>query len=264
MYVTALDSSGAPVPFLNPEDITIREDRTAREILDVTPAADPMEIVLLVDNSQAAEPYIRDYRQALPAFIQAIAADETGARHQVSIVTLADRPTINTDYTLDLALAAKGSERIFSLPGSGAYLLDAIVEVSRGITRRTARRPVIVAVSTEGPEMSNRSYPAVVEPLRGTSAAFHVVTVGRPLNNNQDRGIVLDMGSKNSGGSYNTVLMSTGLMTKLKSLANELTHQFKVTYARPQSLIPPEQITVAAVRSGLTVRGTPAREVRER
>lgn len=262
MYVTALDSSGAPVEFLTPEDITIREDRNAREILDVTPAADPMELVLLVDNSQAAEPYIRDYRQALPAFIQAIADDATEARHQISIVTLADRPTVNTNYTLDLKAVATSAERLFSMPGSGSYLLDGIVEVCRGITRRTAVRPVIVAVSTEGPEMSNRSYPAVIEPLRATGAAFHVVTIGRPLNNNQDRSIVLDLGTKNSGGSFNTVLISTGLTAKMKALANELTHQFKVTYARPESLIPPEQITVAAARSGLTVRGTPARDVR--
>ena len=33
---------------------------------------------------------------------------------------------------------------------------------------------------------------------------------------------------------------------KLTQLADELTHQYKVTYARPQSLIPPEQVTVAA------------------
>ena len=43
---------------------------------------------------------------------------------------------------------------------------------------------------------------------------------------------------------------------KLKLLADELTHQYKVTYARPQSLIPPEKVTVAAARPGMTVRGT--------
>ncbi len=260
IYVSALDSKGLPVPSLGPNDIIVREDRTSREILDVTPAADPMEIVLLVDNSQAADQYIRDYRQALPAFIRAIEADETGAKHQVSIVTLAERPTINTDYTLDLALAIKGAERIFAIPGSGTYLLDAIIETSRGISKRTAARPVMVALTTDGQEMSDRTYAPVLETLRAAGAAFHVVVIGRQMNSDHDRSIVLDMGSKDSGGGYNTTLTGSGLTNKMKQLAAELTHQFKVTYARPRTLIPPEKISTAATRPGLTLRGTPARE----
>ena len=39
-------------------------------------------------------------------------------------------------------------------------------------------------------------------------------------------------------------------------LARQLLHQYKVTYARPQSLIPPDRVTVAAAKPGLTARGT--------
>src|SRR5689334_12012858 len=62
-YVSAVDQSGAPVPSLSPDDVVIREDKVAREVLSVLPATEPMEITLLVDNSQAAEPYIRDLRE---------------------------------------------------------------------------------------------------------------------------------------------------------------------------------------------------------
>jgi hypothetical protein len=37
-----------------------------------------------------------------------------------------------------------------------------------------------------------------------------------------------------------------------------------VTYARPQSLLPPERVTVTAAKPGLTVRGTPMKAERER
>ncbi len=264
VYASVLDSAGAPVATLATTDVVIREDKVQREVLDVTPAADPMEIVLLVDNSEAAEQYIRDYREALAAFIKAIAADETGARHQVSLVTLAERPTINTNYTLDLDLAVKGAQRIFATPDSGAYLLDGIIETSQGIKKRTAVRPVIVAITTEGPELSGRSYQAVLESLRASGAAFHVIVIGTPTDRNYDRSVVLDTGSRNSGGGFDTILSGTALARTLRRVADELTHQFKVTYARPQTLIPPEQITVSAGKTGLTVRGTPAREVRER
>src|SRR6266536_1852977 len=66
IYTSALDQSGEPVPNLGPADFVVREDKVAREILNVVPATDPMQIALLVDNSQASDPFIRDYREALP------------------------------------------------------------------------------------------------------------------------------------------------------------------------------------------------------
>jgi hypothetical protein len=50
----------------------------------------------------------------------------------------------------------------------------------------------------------------------------------------------------------------------MKQVATELTHQYRVTYARPQTLIPPEQVTITAAKPGLTVRGTQMKTVRER
>ena len=54
MYVSVLDKAGAPVPDLGPADFIVREDNVAREVLRVAPATDPMQIAILVDNSQAA------------------------------------------------------------------------------------------------------------------------------------------------------------------------------------------------------------------
>ena len=264
IYASALDQNGAPVPNLGPADFLVREDKVAREILSVAPATDPMQIAVLVDNSQAADPFIRDYREAIPTFINAIAADETGAKHQIAIITLAERPTINTDYTFDMALAIKGAQRIFSISGSGTYLLDGIIETSQGIVKKGLTRPVILAITTEGPEMSDRQYMTVLEPLRASGAAFHVIVVGNPRNNNYDRSVVLDMGTRDTGGRNDTILTGTGLTNRLKQVATELTHQYRVTYARPTTLIPPEQVTIAAAKSGLTVRGTDMKTQRER
>jgi hypothetical protein len=263
VYVSALDESGAPVQNLDIRDIEVREDKVAREILSVAPAADPMQIVLLVDNSQAADPIVRDLREALTTFITTIGADPSGTKHELSIVTVGERPTINTDYTTDLAKATKGAQRIFAQRGSGTYLLDGIIETSKGIMKRGSTRPVIVAIATEGPELSERVYQAVLEPLRESGAAFHLIGVGMPRNDDHDRSIVFDMGTKDSGGRYETVLAPSGLANRLKQVAIDLTHQFKVTYSRPQTLIPPEQVTVTAVKPGLTVRGTAMKPVRE-
>jgi len=264
IYASALDQNGAPVADLGPSDFVVREDKVAREILKVAPASDPMQIVLLVDNSQAADPFIPDYREGIPAFISTIAADETGARHEISIVTLAERPTLNTDYTTDADRLIKGAQRIFSISASGNYLLDGIIETSKAITKRGSTRPVIVAITTEGPEMSDRVYQSVLEPLRASGATFHVLIVGTPRNNNHDRAVVLDMGTKDSGGRYDTIMTSNALAARMKQIATDLTHQYRVTYARPDSLIPPEHVTIGPAKPGLTVRGTPMKVVRDR
>ncbi len=264
IFASALDQNGAPVSNLGPADFVVREDKAAREILSVTPASDPMQIALLVDNSQAADEYVRDYREALPAFINAIAADQTGARHEIAIVTLSERPTINTEYSTDAARLVKGAQRIFAMPGSAAYLLDGIIEISQGLSKRGARRPVIVAITTEGPEMSDRQYTTVLEPLRASGAALHVVVLGMRRNQDHDRSVVLDMGTRETGGRHDTLFTGTALTGRLRQVATELTHQYRITYARPQSLVPPEQITIAAAKPGLTVRGTPMKPERER
>ena len=74
MYVSVVDQAGNPVPDLGPSDFVIREDKVAREVLKVEPATDPMHVALLVDNSQAAESYVQEYRQAFTAFTAAMTA----------------------------------------------------------------------------------------------------------------------------------------------------------------------------------------------
>jgi len=264
MYVSVLNDAGAPVPDLGPADFVIREDNAAREVLKVAPAEEPMQIAVLVDTSQAARDDIAHIRTALPPFVAAM----TAARSQVSLIAIGERPTVFTNYTTDAAELSKGIGRIWPLPDSGAYLLDAIVEVCQGFKKREATRPVIVSITTEGPELSNLHHDQVLEPLRASGAAFHAFTLGRPSASQSDevraRNIVLDEGPRTTGGHRRDLLTSMALAGQLTQLANELNHQYRVTYARPQSLIPPERVTVAAAKPGLTARGTLIKEQQAR
>jgi hypothetical protein len=258
MYVSVVDQSGTPVSDLGASDFVVREDKVAREILRVAKATDPMQIALLVDNSEAAERYVRDYREALTAFVTEVTADPA-IKNQVAIITVGERPTINTDYTSNREQVIKGAQRIFSLAGTGSYLLEGIIETADGIVKRAGTRPVIVAVATEGPELSDRVYSHVLERLGASGAAFHVLVIGKPIVAPLDLAVTFDRGTKIGGGRYDNVLASSALTMKMKQLAAELTHEYLVTYAHPDSLIPPEQVTVSTPRQGLTARGTQAK-----
>ncbi len=109
---------------------------------------------------------------------------------------------------------------------------------------------MIVAITTEGPELSDRQYMTVLEPLRDSGASLNVVTVGNPRNNNYDRSVVIDMGTRDTGGRNDVIMTGTALTERMKQIATELTHQYRVTYARPDTLIPPDQVTIAAAKPG--------------
>jgi hypothetical protein len=70
---------------------------------------------------------------------------------------------------------------------------------------------------------------------------------------------VFDQGGRLTGGRREMVLTSQALPDMLRSLAAELSKQYKVTYARPDTLVPPETVTVSVTRPGYVARGTLAR-----
>jgi VWFA-related protein len=264
MYVSVVDKAGASVPGLTPADFVIQEDRMTREVLRVERATEPMNLAVLLDNSTRATPFQRDYREALATFITTLNADvPAGSRHQIAIITLASRPTIVSDYSPDQAQLLKKALAIFAMPETGTYLLDGIIETSTGIIKRGLTRPVILAITTEGPELSDRRFQAVLQPLKESGATLHIVRVGFLENLSEDRAIALDQGSKSTGGRNENILVSTALSGLLKQIANDLAHQYKVTYGAPAALIPPESVTVSVNKPGLTARGTLVKEIRQ-
>ena len=269
MYVSVVDEAGAPVPDLGTSDFVVREDNVAREVLAVAPADEPMQIAVLVDTSQQARNDISHMRTALPGFVTALTnPNEAGRKNEVAIVAFGERPQIFTDYTTNAAELQKGVNRIWSQQGSGAYLLDAIVETSQGFKKREAKRPVIVALVAEGRELSYRYHEQVLAPLRDSGAIFYALMIGTPVNDLSDEGrsrsIVTDQGPAMTGGRRDQLLTPMALTDRLKGLASELTHMYRVTYAHPQTLIPPEKVTVATTRTGATARGRLAKEQQDR
>jgi VWFA-related protein len=260
LFVSVLDQGGAPVPGLGPDAFVVREDGRAAEVLRVSRATEPIDIAILVDNSQAATPHISDLRTAIQSFAERM----TKAGHHVAIVGLADRPTILSDYTTDAAQARKGINRLFAQPGSGTTLLDAINDISRGLQKRDAERRAMIVITTEGTDFSTPNHDRAIDSIRASGGSFNALVITRPggadLNTDEarSRGIVLDQGPRASGGRYTQLLSSMALKGELDQVATDLENQYHVVYARPASLVPPQKTEVTVKQPGLTVRGTPA------
>ena len=253
IYVSVVDDKGAAVPGLTMRDFAVREDGSAREVLSAEPATEPLDVMLLVDDSQAATATIPYLRDGLTKFVEAMQG-----KAQIGIVTIGERPTSVAEYTTDAAALKKGIGRIFARPGSGAYLLEAVRDVSRGLQRREGPRPVIIALTTEGVEFSNLQYERVLEDLRKSDATFHALAIGSPAPMTSDelrnRGMLLAEGTKESGGRRDQLLTPMAIPERMQQLAGELLNQYLVTYGRPDTLIPPEKVQVTTTRQGLTAR----------
>lgn len=259
LYVSVVDTAGAPVTDIETREFVVKEDGVTREVLKSTKATDPMQIALVVDNSQAAANDISNLRDSIRAFIAGL-----GDRDEVALISVADRPTIMVDYTTNRRALEDGIGHVFAPPGSGAKLLEAIVEVSRGIQKRNPDRPVIVLVTTEGPEFSDLHEKYVLDALEKSGAAMHAVILTSPdadisSDRARTRSIVLNRGTEASGGLKDPILTSQNLPARLGQIAAEISNQYRVTYSRPESLIPPEKIQVGVTREKLSARGTPVR-----
>ena len=234
MYVSVQDENDHPVVDLTVSDFVVREDGVLREVLRVQRATEPMQVALLVDNSSAAAPYLRDLRDGLGEFVKQISGD-----HQVAVITFGGR--------------------IFPRPSSGSLLLDAIYSAAQGLERREATRPVIVAVTAAGTEYSNRPYQAVLRLIESAGATFHTVvmtTGGASFDTgSRYRDMVLDRGTERTGGRRIDLLRGQFFREALNEIAEELLSQYLLVYARPDTLVPPEEIALSTTLPSLTVRG---------
>jgi VWFA-related protein len=258
-FTSVLDAAGEPVQDLAAGDFTVYENGVAREVLDVTRSADPLRIALLVDTSEAIDNDVSNVRDAVRDFIRAV-----NGVHELALYEFGGRPALLADYSRDLTAHQAAARRLIARPGTGAYLLDAILEASRDLRKREDLRPVIVVISSDGPEFSDRYHRMVLDDLRSTGATLHSFLIEDrtvPLDRSRsvrEREFTLAEGTRGTGGRREHLLTSMSLDERLRDLAVELKNQYQIVYSRPESLVPPERLDVRVTRAGLTARGAQA------
>lgn len=265
VYITATADKGAPAHDLTAADVTVKEDGTARTVLEVRPAAEPMQVVMLVDDSGAG---IQHVRKGVADFIRIVQR-----MAEIAVISTAGQNTVMVDFTSDPGALMNGVNRLATRTTSGGYLLDAIAESARTLTRREAPRPVIVVLALEGKEFSNVAAVQVLDAVRRSRAVVHVVSVGMPtlktmtswnqrptdsiheaLDETMARNTVLAEAPRRSGGRLEQVGQATGIPTRLSEIAYDLRDQLVVTYSRPAGAKPAERIEVSVTRKGIKVR----------
>jgi VWFA-related protein len=253
VYVSVLDNKDAPVAGLGAADFQVREDGATREVLRAGPATAPFQIVLLVDDSEALNPALQPMREGLTKFVE-----KMQGHAEIGLVTIGERTTSLVQSTTDVNALKRGITRIFPRPGSGAYMLDGILDTSKGFEKRKAERPAIIGITMDAIEFSNLHWEQVLKTLDSSGATLHMLSIGSPSSSLADEKKNLNQliaeGTKDTGGRRDQVLATSGIPEALLRVADDLLNQYVVTYGRPDRLIPPEKLQVTSTKPGVTVR----------
>ena len=157
VFTSVVDQNGVPVDSLTSTDFVVRENGVTREILRAEQATDSVRVAVLVDTSQEIRNDIIDLRQGLRQFVS-----ELDRRHHVALIGFGGPPTVLVNYTQDLKRLETGINRLVARPGTGSYLLSAIIDTSRQLRKQRDLRRVMVIVTAQGPEFSvNHQYRVV-------------------------------------------------------------------------------------------------------
>jgi hypothetical protein len=121
-------------------------------------------------------------------------------------------------------------------------------------------RPALVAfVAEAGAEFSQTDRPRVARALQRAGATLWVVVLQAPAGGllttteNRERAAVIGDGTVESGGLNLQVLSAQGVPAAFERLAKLLTSRVRVTYARPDALVPPKELEVTVRREGVRV-----------
>ena len=265
VYVTAVTGKNTPVTDLTAADFVIKEDGKAREIIKAELATTPLHIALMLDNGGLA---LNAIRQGSGEFIAALQG-----KAQFKIVTIGGRALTLVDFTGNVPQLYEGIGKLLARNTTSTDLLDGFLELSAEFQKREAARPVIVAIATEGEEVSSTRAPVVLEALQKSGARLYYIGLGPPVTQGTrpplaadrpdsgtdaetaNRNAVLGSGPKNSGGRTEQALQSNGVQVLMKQFADELLNQYAITYSTDAAQA---KLSVETKRRGVTLRA-PAR-----
>jgi VWFA-related protein len=254
VFTSVVDRTGTPVQGLTAADFVVRENGVAREVLRAAPATDSLRVAVLVDTSQEMRYDVIDMRQSVRRFI-----NDVDRRHEVALIAFGGPPTVLVDYTRDIKRLEASVTRLIAKPGTGSYLLSAIIDTSRAFRKRRDLRRVMVIITAQGPEFSEIGYQTVLDYVLESGAPMHSYVLMRQGVSPTDAAaqeveLTLARGTSLTGGRREDLLSAMSMTPRLQSLALELNHQYEVVYARPKMLVPPETLQVGVRRPDVVVR----------
>ena len=245
-YASAMTITGDRVTDLKAEEVRVTEDGKEGSVLRLDPINWPVKLTVLVDNGYSTGTLLTTYRNGLKSLFSSLPAGV-----EASLLTLAPQPRWIVRSTADKVQLQNGVDRITpdeSAPRMVEGLIEASSRIEQEHRKETKNFPVIVVVSTTGPEgsmvvdrdvqrMATRltTYPARVHVIMlstGATSPTHLVGA-RQVHIGKS---IADM----TGGRYEAIAAPTAVSSLLTAYGetigeahNYQSQQYKITIQRP-------------------------------
>jgi hypothetical protein len=270
-FVSAVDTDGELVTNLTADEIVVTENGATASVERIELVTRPIKVQVLVDNGIGTSNQLVQFRSGLKGFFAALPLGV-----EASLLTLSPQPRWVVRATTDRVQLTNGVDRIAPDEG-GSKFIDALVEASARIESESKDRslfyPVIVVLSTTGPETSGsreRDVERMIERLRRTSATVHIVMLGTgPRTTNTVSGArqvgVGKFLTDDTNGRYEAIAAPTRVMTLMPEIGEMIARahqrqyrQYRVTAERPSGNSGAlGQLAMAVTRRGVTGTATP-------
>ena len=269
VYVSVTDKQGQPVTDLQADEFEVKVAGKLRDVVSVEPAKIPLRIALLVADQGTGA-----FQFGLAKFMQKLLG-----RAEFALISVLVQPEKVVDFSHEGRELSAGLSRLGPRGRQrGAQLMEAIQGAIKEI-QHEERRPVIVVMRLGGEAATSLQGDDVREQLRKSGAVLHVISAAGALGKAPPQATgtdavsvqqgqyrdaelaegafnlaqVLGDGSKESGGRHEQVISTTHARA-LEQLADELLHQYAITYTLPDGVKPNEKLSVSSKRKGATVR----------
>lgn len=267
VFVAVADADGNPVTGMTKDEWGVREDGADRAIVDVKPATQPLDIVLMIDTSRSVSQNVTQLRDSVKGFAHTILAGNPGASFSImnvasAAVTVAENKKTPEDVDKYLT-------KIIPDQTEPTVFLEGIMDAAKKLAKSPSPRRAIVIVNLEGvPEMSSMKVQEVIQQLLPSSASLWAVsysneatkllTVGSAkggigsANTGQNRDAILKIAPAGTGGVRAIIEVPSALESTLTKMAGVLLGQYEVTYTRPDGPMP-KQLQMGQVRNGVRI-----------
>jgi hypothetical protein len=268
-FLSATTVAGEPIADLKAEDLAVAEDGKPTNIVKMVPVNWPVKVTVLVDNGADTAQLLSQYRSGLKTFFAGLPPGI-----EASLLTLAPQPRWLIRPTSDADQLQKSVDRLApdpSLPRMVEGLVEAANRVEQENRKQVVHFPVIVILSTAGPEGSTAREAEVnkmAKQLASYPARVHVIMLNQGGNPGSLAGArqvhvgksVVDI----TGGRYEAIAAATRIPALLGEFAQMITEahafqsrQYMVTVQRPAGVTGPlGQMMTGPKRVGIRVTPT--------
>jgi len=165
------DRNGRAIANLRTSDFSVYEGSTERKVVDVTPATEPFNLILLLDVSGSVEERIDFIRKAARDFLHTASPQD-----RIAIIGFRDDIQIISDFTTDRNLLSKKLDEFDA--GGATALYDALAySLVHTLKPLRGERTAIVILSDGDDNRSFVPFPAILEATIESGALIYPLYV---------------------------------------------------------------------------------------